>query len=85
MTKEEFLVLVDVAGIGKKKSTYGASYGDLRRFAKLFSGRKWVGLTKEEVQSIVNLCTFDDAGYDVFTDCTQVARIVEIRLKEKNT
>ena len=47
--------------------------------------REWVGLTAEEVNSIVNLSTFDDAGYDIFTDGSQVARIVEIRLKEKNT
>ena len=47
-------------------------------------GRKWVGLTAEEVKSIVNLSTFYDAGYDIFTDGSQIALIVEAKLKEKN-
>ena len=74
MTKEEFLVLVDVAGIGEKKSTYGASYGDLRRFAKLFSGRKWVGLTEAEIYELMD----NEDEFDL-------ARAIEAKLKEKNS
>ena len=37
MTKEELFIIADAAGIGKKKSTFGASYNDLRRFAKIIA------------------------------------------------
>lgn len=45
----------------------------------------WVGLTTEEVKNIVDSATSDNDGYDIFTDGTQVAFLVEAKLKEKNT
>ena len=73
MTKEELLILADAAGIGKKKSTYGASYGDLRRFANIFSRRKWVGLTEAEIYELMD----NEDEFDF-------ARAIESKLKEKN-
>lgn len=46
---------------------------------------EWVGLTTEEVKTIVDSATSDNDGYDIFTDGTQVAFLVEAKLKEKNT
>ena len=46
---------------------------------------EWVGLTTEEVKTIVDSATSDNDGYDIFTDGEQVAFLVEAKLKEKNT
>ena len=46
--------------------------------------KEWVGLTDEEIESVVDLQTSDDAGYDIFCDGESVAREVMNRLKEKN-
>lgn len=46
---------------------------------------EWVGLTTEEIKTIVDSATSDNDGYDIFTDGEQVAFLVEAKLKEKNT
>jgi hypothetical protein len=47
--------------------------------------RTWVGLTDEERAVIVEANTTDDHGYDIWCDGDGVARVVEAKLKEKNT
>lgn len=47
--------------------------------------RKWVGLTAEEVEKIVDDNTQDDQGYDIWCNGRDVARLVEALLKERNT
>ena len=47
-------------------------------------GRKWVGLTAEEVKTIVNNNTHDDYGYDIWCYGKGVAEDIEAKLKEKN-
>jgi hypothetical protein len=47
--------------------------------------REWVSLTDEQIETIVDLHTSDDAGYDIFCDGHGVARAIEAKLKEKNT
>ena len=46
---------------------------------------KWVGLTEEEVEQIVDRNTHDDQGYQVWCSGKGVAEGVEAKLKEKNT
>lgn len=45
---------------------------------------KWQGLTKKDVDHIVNLHTSDDAGYDIWCNGTGVARAVEALLESRN-
>ena len=47
--------------------------------------QQWVGLTDEERAVIVEANTTDDHGYDIWCDGDGVARVVEAKLKEKNT
>ena len=47
--------------------------------------REWVGLTDEERAVIVEANTTDEHGYDIWCDGDGVARVVEAKLKEKNT
>ena len=46
--------------------------------------RKWVGLTDDEIEKIVDLNTSDDGGFDIWCDGIAVAHIVCAKLKEKN-
>ncbi len=52
---------------------------------RFLSRRKWVGLTDEEVKTIVDNNTHDDCGYDIWCHGKAVARDIEAKLKEKNT
>jgi hypothetical protein len=47
--------------------------------------KPWVSLTEEEIESIVDANTEDDAGFDIFCYGHGVARAVIDKLKEKNT
>ena len=47
--------------------------------------REWVGLTSNEVRTIIEAHTTDDHGYDIWCDTVGVAQAVEAKLKEKNT
>ena len=47
--------------------------------------REWVGLTDNEIETIVNNNTHDDCGYDIWCHGKGVARDIEAKLKEKNT
>ena len=78
LTKTQLLILADAAGIGKKASTYGASYGDLCRFANLISKREWVGLTDKEVHEVLD----DNLEGGSLVD---ICRAIEAKLEEKNT
>ena len=54
MNKEELLIVADAAGISKKKSTYGCSWNDLRRFAEMVKRRDMVELTDKEIHQILD-------------------------------
>ena len=49
------------------------------------AAKPWVSLTDEEIESIVDANTEDDAGFDIFCYGHGVARAIETKLKEKNT
>jgi hypothetical protein len=51
---------------------------------KISPVKQWVGLTKEEVDRIVEANTNDNEGYDIWCNGEGVAINVEGRLKEKN-
>jgi hypothetical protein len=46
--------------------------------------KKWVGLTDEEIENIVDINTSDDGGFDIWCDGIGVAQLVISKLKEKN-
>ena len=47
--------------------------------------KQWIGLTDDEIESIVDLNTTDDAGYEIFCDGHSIASAVIDKLKERNT
>ena len=78
MTKEELLIVADAAGIGKKKSTYGCSWNDLRRFAQMVKERDMVKLTDKEVHQILD----DNLEGGSLVD---ICRAIEAAVIRKNT
>jgi pyruvate/2-oxoglutarate dehydrogenase complex dihydrolipoamide acyltransferase (E2) component len=78
MTKEELLIVADAAGIGKKKSTYGCSWNDLRRFAQMVKKRDMVKLTDKEVHQILD----DNLEGGSLVD---ICRAIEAAVIRKNT
>jgi len=78
MTKEELLIVADAAGIGKKNSTYGCSWNDLRRFAQMVKERDMVKLTDKEVHQILD----DNLEGGSLVD---ICRAIETAVIRKNT
>lgn len=78
LTKTQLLILADAAGIGKKASTYGASWNDLRRFARMISEREIVRLTDEEVHEVLDENLEGGSLVDI-------CRAIEEALIRKNT
>lgn len=48
------------------------------------SSKPWQSLTDDQIETIVDLHTSDDAGYDIFCDGRGVARAIEAALRSKN-
>jgi len=46
--------------------------------------KPWVGLTDAEIDKIVDAHTYDDFGYEIWTDGKALAQAIEAKLKEKN-
>jgi hypothetical protein len=78
MTKEELFIIADAAGIGKKKSTFGASYNDLRRFAKIIAAGE-----RERCYEIVKQGTGEPMQYEVLEIClrerSRIAQAIRAR------
>jgi hypothetical protein len=49
----------------------------------LCTKREWVGLTDAEIDKIVDAHTYDDFGYEIWTDGKALAQAIEAALKEK--
>ncbi len=78
LTKTQILILADAAGIGKKKSTYGCSWNDLRRFASMVKRHDMVELTDKEVHQILD----DNLEGGSLVD---ICRAIEAAVIRKNT
>ena len=57
---------------------------EVGRLTAVCKEKEWVGLTDEEIESVVRVNTFDDCGYDIWCSGCGVARDIEAKLKEKN-
>jgi hypothetical protein len=73
------------AELSKPEKVKVYAYEDKGSKIKISPVRKWVGLTDDEVDIIVDAnTTIDDAAYDIWCDGESVARETEAKLKEKN-
>ena len=66
-------------------STFLATWFGLMVFdIRFLSRRKWVGLTDEEIKTIVNDNTSNSNGFEIWCNGAGVARAIQAKLKEKN-
>jgi hypothetical protein len=76
MTQDEIIEMAMKCGASKEKAKTNADI--FEAFAKLVAQRTWVGLTDEEIDYLVET-------EDWFNDPSEFAKVVQIKLKDKNT
>ena len=62
-----------------------AAWDRINELESKLEEREWVGLTDEEVRTILDDNTRDNNGFEIWCNGAGVARAIIAKLKEKNT